>query len=153
VVPDAGSAGARVVPDACGFGSSAVGIGGSGVAGTGLETGWAFSCKKPQPYYPGGCLIPCDGFIPPPAAAACPSQLPPDVLLPAVSAQDECHSDSDCTAGPNGWCVVTGFGSFGLNINRCAYGCVTDADCAANQICLCGAVVGGCVASNCVSDA
>jgi len=73
--------------------------------------------------------------------------------LPASTGTDKCFQDSDCTAKPNGYCSLQG--NFdGITGNDCSYGCLVDADCAADQLCQCGGVVAGsCVSStNCKSD-
>jgi hypothetical protein len=64
----------------------------------------------------------------------------------------QCLRDSDCTERPFGHCDVasTGDGATGI---FCSYGCVSDTDCGAGQICLCGDPVGTCMASTCSSDA
>jgi hypothetical protein len=35
----------------------------------------------------------------------------------------------------------------------CEYGCRTDSDCAAGSLCLCGGIIGTCVAADCTTDA
>ena len=60
-----------------------------------------------------------------------------------------CQNDSDCTQQAYGHCeVLPGFGG-----SACVYGCVTDAECRAGSICVCGDPVGTCLSSQCTTDA
>jgi hypothetical protein len=58
-----------------------------------------------------------------------------------------CVRDSDCTQGEHGHCELAQSGS------QCIYGCVTDAECDAGQVCLCGPAIGECVRAQCSTDA
>lgn len=60
-----------------------------------------------------------------------------------------CTHDSDCTEHPNGSCDL----NWNVNSCYCNYGCRTDEDCAADQICLCGNPVGFCTPASCGTDA
>jgi hypothetical protein len=52
-----------------------------------------------------------------------------------------CDSAADCTAAPYGSCVVTDTDDlYGTYSCSCVYGCATDADCGAGEICACGGV-------------
>lgn len=57
-----------------------------------------------------------------------------------------CISDTDCNERAQGHCELGQIGPY------CVYGCVTDADCAADQACLCGEPVGQCVPAACRVD-
>ena len=64
----------------------------------------------------------------------------------------QCRGDSDCVAHLHGHCEAGG-PDFPAS-TFCDYGCVTDSDCAPQQVCLCGSgPVGTCVASPCRTDA
>jgi len=60
-----------------------------------------------------------------------------------------CKSDSDCKAKPEGYCQTTQRNA----TCSCYYGCKTDSDCPANNLCECGNPTGTCVAEQCKSDA
>jgi hypothetical protein len=62
---------------------------------------------------------------------------------------NECSSDLDCTAAPNGSCNVEGMDG-GCT---CTYGCSTDEECGAGNVCLCEGGPGTCVPASCVTDA
>lgn len=76
----------------------------------------------------------------PRAASTCP--------YPAEEGTIACASDADCTSSPFGHCEVEG-SSYCL----CNWGCLTDADCGVDSVCLCGDPVGTCVTAACTSDA
>jgi hypothetical protein len=84
---------------------------------------------------------------------ACPSSLPRAESGAAGGGpldQVTCNEDADCTDHPYGFCESY----YGANfaVRECTYGCVVDADCRANEICVCGSPVGRCAPSNCVDD-
>src|SRR5262249_9511996 len=56
-----------------------------------------------------------------------------------------------CTGSANGWCNP----NFALPSSECGctYGCTTDADCGAGEVCECRDPVGACVQAACTSDA
>ncbi|MGZ3419712.1 MAG: hypothetical protein ACXWUG_06020 [Polyangiales bacterium] len=93
-----------------------------------------------------------------PAALGCKTPpLPPEPDLShgsfGPSAKFECKSHAECTAGPNGRCIVfetsppTEPGG-----SRCIYSlCNTDGDCGTG-VCECGTVANGCVPGNCRVD-
>lgn len=96
---------------------------------------------------------PVDAHVVPPSDAGMCMDLPPEPTRPAEvvcspcrppgasssGGRGECTSDADCTAGTNGRC---GFGRAGT---FCSYDeCFRDADCDADQACLCdGSGIGG----------
>lgn len=146
-----------------GFGGNSCGaeyglLASGGMPGTGGAIVTYLPCRNPAPLLgPGGestGYVTCDGSTihraaklacanPLPRAAACDSGYPPD------AGYSTCTYDSDCTAGPHGYCEL---GPFGYPGCQCNYGCVQDADCAAGQICLCGNPVGQCVSATCTVD-
>ncbi len=61
-----------------------------------------------------------------------------------------CKSNAECTAEPNGYCAGTlPPGS----TCTCIYGCTQDSDCAAGQLCKCGAERSFCATAKCRTDA
>jgi hypothetical protein len=92
-----------------------------------------------------------NGLVHRPAAGACPSVVPrpgpadsgsttaSDGGMPRFipSPTLECLRDSDCDAAPHGYCWVD-------VAQYCKYGCVTDDDCGADEVCLCGELTGSC---------
>ena len=79
---------------------------------------------------------------------------------------DECQRDADCPT--NAFCSVTSSWSVGpctygmppsvvYSWRVCVQGCRVDADCGADQVCVCGADIGACVATSpdagCLTDA
>jgi hypothetical protein len=101
-------------------------------------------------------LVSCaSGVVHRPVPAECPNHLDQrgtaDVAPPceddSCAPPSTCRSDADCTAKPYGFCNTLGqIPSF-----TCTYGCVTDADCAADEACVCGQYIGECVKANCRS--
>ncbi|HEX2870847.1 MAG TPA: ferritin-like domain-containing protein [Polyangiaceae bacterium] len=131
-------------------------LGGSATGGAkatgGGNSGNAFPCNNPVPVAPGyeRCA---NGTIHRVAIEACTSSLPrpaPSVALPGGN----CETDADCTEKPHGYCNVTAGAGAGAGAGAyCSYGCVTDADCLADYICVCGEPIGQCAYSTCKSDA
>lgn len=82
-----------------------------------------------------------------PVAIQCSACRPPG----AGGGSGECTTDADCTEGDNGRCV------FGRGGAYCDYDrCFVDADCAADEVCLCDGSNGGgnqCVSGDCRVDA
>jgi hypothetical protein len=120
-------------------------------------------CKRPV--YKSGNWIICDnGLKHRESPGACKSNLPRTRVLPSESSSDKCRQDSDCTARPHGYCEST-FRPPEATTNICHYGCTTDSECAADELCIClandsvagalSATIGSCVRSNdkCRSDA
>lgn len=108
-------------------------------------------CTNSQPVSGKAHLEQCDeGFVHRTTPAQCQSQLPrPDACTPTVAGSESCSMDADCTEHPHGQCGIYGQ----LTECACQYGCVTDADCAAGQLCECGSPVGACVQATCRTDA
>lgn len=103
----------------------------------------AVPCENPMPYEYGGGFITCDdhGSLRRPAPAVCGSSLPrPEPVDPAFV--QHCSYDADCIEKIHGHC------EFG----ECEYGCVVDAECAADELCFCGEAIGTCVGAACRSD-
>ena len=97
-------------------------------------------------------LVTCDsGLVHRPVPVECPNHLSQRAEQPATECQDEscrqseCQVDADCTERPYGTCGWRG--QEGLRM--CEYGCVTDADCGAEQACVCGQFIGECVSASC----
>jgi hypothetical protein len=127
---------------------SSLGIAGLGCGGAvdvdASETG--FPCRNPSPV--GGGYEQCDGFMHRASIDVCSSSLPrPDPLPLPEDPFAECNSDLDCTKAPNGYCWASS------DFRGCRYGCLTDSDCSASQICTCGGPVGECIFAECTSDA
>ncbi|HWB74460.1 MAG TPA: hypothetical protein VG755_05885, partial [Nannocystaceae bacterium] len=115
------------------------------------------TCANPQPILQGGAdaMVPtgfvlCDGgFVHREQKLDCiyvaddtPCGVEGDPL-------NECASDLDCTASPNGYCNVEGMDG-GCT---CSYGCITDEDCGAGSICYCRNTFTECVPATCITDA
>jgi hypothetical protein len=98
------------------------------------------------------------------SARTCPSLLPrkgdgadqlkrivPRVyrLAPEERPEGSCLTDSECTQKPHGFCTYSRPPVFAL----CSYGCVSDDECAAGELCFCDDPVGHCVPASCKVDA
>ena len=79
---------------------------------------------------------------------------PPDdsKVWPPTALMDECQRNSDCVAKKHGSCGNTS-GIGGASGNRCGYGCETDQDCPAGNVCQCHSAGGYCMAAGCATDA
>ncbi len=89
-----------------------------------------------------------NGIVHRPGPVHCPNTL---AERPQTGPKDwpgTCKLDSECSDAPYGYCGTQGIGPL-----ICKYGCVTDADCAENQLCQCGETIGTCVDATCRSDA
>jgi len=139
----------------------------SGSGGTGDVTGGAggagggpidLNCRNPMPLlgHDGSDtgFVRCDGgFVHRPERRTCASKLPrSETVDPGAATVVNCTTDADCASLPYGHCEMTTAFFPGKRV-QCLSGCVEDADCAANQICLCGDPVGTCVQATCKSDA
>jgi hypothetical protein len=96
----------------------------------------------------------CDDILHRPRQTTCPNLLPRAPLAHPTAANvvENCKSDADCTARPDGYCAYSS-GFIGSSWS-CAYGCLNDQDCGAGHVCQCGDPVGVCIAtSNCITDA
>lgn len=103
----------------------------------------AKACANPVPLPSGGGYQECeDGSLRRPQPAACVSALPRSEPV-TDRVFDECEADADCIAQANGYCFI----------GTCYYGCVTDAECPAEQLCFCDDLIGHCQNSACASDA
>jgi hypothetical protein len=121
-----------------------------------------FECASPEPILQkdtkkdtnleSGFVRCSDGFVHREAPAVCAAPSSPGDCN--VSGGD-CESDAGCTLKPHGSCV-----------NRlpyeawkgcvCTYGCATDADCSAGDVCACAGVTGSktrCVSGDCTTTA
>jgi hypothetical protein len=124
-----------------------------------------YPCINPTPVLVQGTdtgFVQCDsGFVHRAVVHACPSSLPragvcgqPSPFPGPDGGPAGCTTDSACTAQPNGFCSqFDPTGGFPVGGCTCYYGCKTDADCGAGQMCLCGDPVGVCVPASCKSDA
>ncbi|APR81220.1 Hypothetical protein A7982_06567 [Minicystis rosea] len=70
----------------------------------------------------------------------------PTISAPSCTGTENnitCTSDADCTAGPHGRCVFTAVvEDAGLVTScGCAYSCVSDEECGAGKVCVCGGVL------------
>ncbi len=93
-----------------------------------------------------------DGSLNRVAPSACPGP-PPGAACPEGGG-GQCAVDSDCQARPHGRCVQVFLGGKQAADCGCAYGCEADADCGADQICLCDAAEGSrCVTATCATNA
>lgn len=72
-----------------------------------------------------------------------------DELLRDLAKVSSCLRDSDCSGRAHGHCEPMRASV----MTFCAYGCVTDSECSANELCLCGDPVGHCVPASCRTDA
>jgi hypothetical protein len=85
----------------------------------------------------------------------CPSHLPRPEFLSTrepgfdSTASAPCRKDIDCAGRAYGHCEVGGESG---REAFCSYGCVTDADCNAGMVCLCGELIGECRRSSCTID-
>jgi hypothetical protein len=121
--------------------------GGSTMGGRAMGGG-ASLCEHPIDL--GGGYEQCDdGTIHRPKTAKCPSSVPRPVAKLAAPSEGSCLSDADCTAAPHGFCSTATL----VPTLFCQYGCVTDSECGAGKVCLCGEPVGQCVAATCTEDA
>ena len=80
-----------------------------------------------------------------------PEPTEPPSFMPVDGSFNECTSDADCVAQPNGQCVD--WRAISDVFQVCRYGCTSDEDCPPDNICRCGDVIGQCVSSSCRSDA
>lgn len=116
------------------------------------------ACLDPEPILdpagdPTGVQRCADGSLRRFASVAC-QPLIDDGACPAADVGG-CDADADCTDGPHGRCVDAPWGR-GAEPCICRYGCASDADCGAGEICLCPGVVDGsshCVPAGCTTGA
>ncbi len=90
-----------------------------------------------------------------PDGTACSSAIPQPQCADTGASLDSCTEDSDCTERPLGKCAQ-GFGMIGAYCG-CEYACEVDADCRADEVCVCADELRGhslhsmCVAAECRS--
>lgn len=121
-------------------------------------------CDDPQPILqhdldlPTGYELCADGRIRRVSSVACEVPTPTGGCEESSTGEDQCHTDDECVSGPHGYCALsaTGFGDY----CGCHYGCMSDADCGTDQVCLCGGDAPGypsvsrCIPAGCLdSDA
>jgi hypothetical protein len=135
-----------------GGGFASGGLGATGGAGSGAVP---FPCGEAQPVLGAATgLERCSGgYLRRTAPAHCPSTLPRSGSVPNYNAAiDSCESDRDCpsaTWGPYAHCATREGGY----ANACVSGCIEDADCTADRVCLCEEPVGRCVPATCATSA
>jgi hypothetical protein len=117
----------------------------------------SFPCEDPQPILAQGQDSGFDmckgGFRRRREPVTCPNALPRAAMCMSTTPEtNACSTDADCTEKPNGFCQNFGFAD-GPAGCTCDYGCVTDADCGAGSVCMCGDPVGHCVTASCSSTA
>ncbi|HEY4160233.1 MAG TPA: hypothetical protein VGM29_19105, partial [Polyangiaceae bacterium] len=126
----------------------------------GTTTGSYIACDNPSKVLLSGKdtgFVSCGaGVVHRASVVACPTLLPRAdggscTTGLGVAGAPSCTLDADCTEKPNGICervVITHFPTC-----SCSYGCLSDQDCAAGEICECGDPVGQCRATDCTTDA
>jgi hypothetical protein len=124
------------------------GTGGSlNQAGSGGSASGGNAGTSTEPYDSG--FETSDGITHRTEAKACQNLLPRVVDWTSRTG-DSCQSDEDCTEKPYGHCDLF---NVQVTYRTCHYGCTEDADCAVDQICVCGPSIGTCQRSNCRTDA
>ena len=130
----------RRVPPSLFVGGNAAGGSTGGSGGAPL---FAYNNPKDLTNPPSGYVSCANRMIHRAEKKQCPESIGRPQFLSDAGA--DCHKDSDCVDKPHGhceqWASLIGSGT------RCEYGCVTDAECGAGQICLCGNPTGRCVAA------
>jgi len=123
-------------------------VGGAGNAGANPAGGNSnrYPCENPQDLQNG--FVQCKGFVHRKESGTCASHVPRPEPQPEGFNVSACKFDADCVEHPYGWCTIGQ-----TNDTYCNYGCVSDSDCAANQLCQCAEPVGRCVPADCTSDA
>ncbi len=104
-------------------------------------------CESPEENATGFATC-SNGLVTRPTATTCESDLPRPTECGNDPEFDQCASDADCTEQAHGVC------SSGFDAGcYCQYGCVSDDECGAGQICVCGEFIGSCQTSDCTTDA
>lgn len=86
-----------------------------------------------------------------PSIVKCPNLLVPASAGSCTDPSGTCTSNAGCAdAGPNAACTLSTGGIPGYC--ECRAGCLSDSDCKAGEVCLCGDPLGGCVPARCTSD-
>ncbi len=152
--------------------------GSSSVSGTGTSNlTTAATTGGPGPACEGTVTELMQGFVDPPTPSgfvqcdggivhrvdkvACLAPTTPSSCPPDASDMGECKTDADCNAKPFGSCQLTmvfgGVVELPTDTCGCIYGCQTDADCGADQVCRCAGDGLGlyteCVPASCFTDA
>ncbi len=116
----------------------------------------AIRCTDSKPFEVGGkstgFAVCANGLRHRTEVVACPYAPRPASEFESPPGHDfsgSCKSDLDCREKPYGSCIIP------LPSDRfsCTYGCGTDSDCAAGEICECGKPAGRCVKAACRTDA
>lgn len=114
-------------------------------------SGNAHPCKDPQPLLvngqPTGVESCGPGAVRRREALTCPEAMPR--VNPCTATNMNCSADTDCNAGPHGYCAFNQGGGGAPSSCNCNYGCTNDSECADGQRCLCGDPVGRCVPAAC----
>jgi hypothetical protein len=153
----AGAAGRSMASGgSAGRSSASGGNAGSGTVSPPEPETFASECQNATAI--GGGWLRCDNrMLHRPSQGTCTSSVPraERVMIPPQYDKDgwreylSCREDSDCTDDDYGHCAWEDLSRLGT---FCNYGCVVDADCNADQVCLCGEPVGQCVPASCATD-
>ena len=154
--------------------SGSSGGGAEGSSSGGDESGWGSTgelpagpcadCPDPtmimqkgEPQAPTGFVACSNGLIQRTNVVECLHPAPPDDCFDPDDPVNECGSAADCTDKPFGGCRSSFGCGFTLDGCGCVYGCASDEDCEAGEVCVCAGVDytdwGRCVPSDCTSDA
>lgn len=129
---------------------------GDGETGDGDGDGDPYACANPVPILQTGTDVPTgfvqcdDGFVHRVEAVECVNPQAADDPLCVEFGGGSCSTAGDCTDKLHGSCQNNMFEGC-----TCKYGCTTDADCDAGQICACAGVIGEqatCVPTDCRID-
>lgn len=122
------------------------------VEGEGSSDPGASECADPKPVLQkdteleSGFMRCSDGFVHRVGSAVCASPATPGNCTVGGGS---CETDAECTAKPYGACMK---GPLYNPICGCSYGCASDADCSAGDVCACAGVVDGrarCIKNDC----
>lgn len=83
------------------------------------------------------------------SAAVCSNVPVDDPRVASLEATDPCATGADCTEKEHGYCAIS---EGQIVASYCAYGCESDSDCAATELCECGPDVGVCRPAECRSS-
>jgi hypothetical protein len=160
-----GQGGSRAHSGQAGSGRPAGTGGGHAAGGAAGSSSKLFACVSAGEYaHPGSGYESCrDGFVHRQFERECRSVLPrrsgsadagadasPDASSTLSNPYALCTSDAECTAAAHGHCDYGVGGALGPS---CFYGCVRDAECKSDEVCLCGEEIGRCVLAACKTDA
>jgi hypothetical protein len=141
-----------------GGGDATTGPGVGPGAGGGDPTVFSLACEAPEPILqpggePSGYETCDDGFRHRADAVTC--ELPTLAACDTGEEYDTCETSADCTEQPFGFCVAEVVGNPPERCG-CVYGCETDADCAAEEVCSCAGVssdIPRCIPAGCHTSA